>query len=570
MSITSSLSPSSIPPKQPKSLRTKIFYSIFGVATLIEILVFIFLGIAFDRMLEKQAFENLKNEALQIKLQMQNSNYLNFWSHYPYRITLVDSSGKVLYDNRLLAEDLPNHLSHQEIQEALSTKQSASSKRFSQSLNQKTLYYAIFLPEYNLILRVATSQNQMYQTQLDFVPYMLCIIFITLIASFGFAWYFTKSIINPINALGSLESKETLLQIPYIELSGFISKIYTQKKKIKKQLKIISLKQQEFEAISQNIDEGFMRLNAIGEVLSFNHKAQKIFAQTEIGLNVTLHEDFLKYFKHIDFSSPQIQTSEQQINGLYIEMITFPIHSKSKFNGFVVLLLDKSADFKIQNLRKEFSANVTHELKTPLSVIIASSEMIKNNMILPQDLPEFADKIYLESTRLLDIINDILKLSFFDEGTQHLEKSLIDLYALSKLVLKSLENPAQQKNISLRVIGEKCEVLGIENLLWDMIYNLCENAIKYNIEGGSVEICTSKQNNKAILSIKDSGIGIPKESLDRVFERFYRVDKGRSKKFGGTGLGLSIVKHIALYHNAKITLNSEVGAGSEVIVTFDL
>ncbi len=640
-----------------------------------EAVIFISLLILADNVSQKWAFEHLKEEAQKLATQMKSTDYLAFWGQYPYRISLIDEGGKVIYDNRLEPASLSNHADREEVKAAIAGNPSYV-VRDSTSAHQRLLYYAVYLPSYHLVLRVCMSQRAIYAAGFWILGYVAAVMLLALLLSALVARYLTRSIIAPLNSLESLESKS--FKPPYSELFVFFDKIIAQKKKIKKASKIIARQERQFQAISQNISEGIVLLDEHKKILSFNDKALMMLPHLRAGAVVgensareageiasefgapkmqnldssknnardknsadTITDtiaDTEGIFASIDFSSAKAQAQDIQIQGCDIEMIALPVLGKSKAKAFVVLLLDRSEKIQNQRLRREFSANVTHELKTPLSTIMASSEMMKQGMIAQGDIAAFSGKIYEKCKRLLDIINDILKLSFFDEGGV-LEKSRVCLKESAQKALNALSPLITQKRIQVRLNAQDDEnlaIFGVPNLIEDMLYNLCENAIKYNHEGGKLEVSIykmresgarnfgvresdmrvfgaresgvqeidkilpapfvkiagknasqiapkstskstglqafgahNKNSTKICIHIKDDGIGIPLDEQEKVFERFYRVDKSRSKKLGGTGLGLSIIKHIALYHGAQILLKSEEGKGCEVVIIFD-
>ncbi|HJC74811.1 MAG TPA: two-component sensor histidine kinase [Candidatus Mediterraneibacter faecavium] len=222
----------------------------------------------------------------------------------------------------------------------------------------------------------------------------------------------------------------------------------------------------------------------------------------------------------------------------------------------------------VSNMRKEFSANVSHELKTPLTSISGYAEIMKNGMVRPQDIPLFSERIYKEARRLITLVEDIIKLSKLDEESVELEKQDVDLYELTREIISRLSPQASQKNIRMEVTGEPVNYFGIRQILDEMIYNVCENAVKYNNENGRVSVWVGNTLDGPKITVSDTGIGIPKEHHERIFERFYRVDKSHSKERGGTGLGLSIVKHGALLHGAKVMVDSTPGRGTRIEMQF--
>ncbi|WP_300948569.1 ATP-binding protein [uncultured Helicobacter sp.] len=381
----------------------------------------------------------------------------------------------------------------------------------------------------------------------------------------------SRKIIVPIE---NINLSHPLKTNPYPELKPFMQRIAKQKKKIKKQLGIIKARQREIEMIIYNMKEGFILLDAKGAVRSFNAIALEY-------LNITA-EDIVFEIPHLQSMNTEITSMLDDTQGedrhfecvigertLYI--VALPVRVNNMLQALALLVIDKSAQKQAEDLRKSFSANVTHELKTPLSVILASSEMLKSGLVKQGDEQSFLTKIYIESKRLSTLIDNILRLSFFDENTLELEKSYVDLYEICKRVQKNLMPLAQNKNIHIYLLPppqSKSEIWGISSLIEDMVYNLVENAIKYSYEDSTITISLSHKEQYITLSVKDEGIGIPLEEQERIFERFYCVDKSRSKKLGGSGLGLSIVKHIVGIHNARIKLVSKVGKGTSMSVEF--
>ena len=233
-----------------------------------------------------------------------------------------------------------------------------------------------------------------------------------------------------------------------------------------------------------------------------------------------------------------------------------------------MVILDITECEKRDMLRREFTANVSHELKTPLTSISGFAELMKAGDVLENDVTDFSKSIYDEAQRLITLVNDIIKISELDGQSIPYEKETVDLYELSKEVIGRLEKEADKKNITFHLIGGRAEIIGVHKILEEMLYNLCDNAIKYNKENGTVDVLVNQTGDGVNVIVRDTGIGIPISHQDRVFERFYRVDKSHSKKVGGTGLGLAIVKHGALYHHAKLSLESTVDVGTVVTIAF--
>ncbi|EAI7391106.1 PAS domain S-box protein [Campylobacter upsaliensis] len=445
---------------------------------------------------------------------------------------------------------------------------------------QKKLFSIIFGVIFALVFFINAflilSEEEFFIGQ-DFSWFLSCVLaefFLVFLCSFFLARFLSYIFLKPLEKIDF----ENLEHIPYPELKKMLEKIKLENKAFKIQFKHLKRKKQELQSLTQNMNDGLIFISRTGEILSENLSAEKYFANLNLIHNILelknsqFLELVLKYLKEFKKGKLKSEIRENFTfhypNNLECELVFSPIFSqKKKFKGMLIVLCDITELKRLQNLRKEFSANVTHELKTPLTSIMASSEMIKNKLVAPQDLPNFVDKIHLESKRLLDMINEILKISFLDE-TQTLPFHRVNLKEVVERAYKRLELLANQHTIRFELDLEDAYILGIDELLENLVFNLCDNGIKYNHKGGFVKVRLKKLNNFVELSIKDNGIGIPKEFQERVFERFFCVDKSRSKKIGGSGLGLSIVKSVLKLHKASIELKSELGKGSEFKMRF--
>lgn len=445
---------------------------------------------------------------------------------------------------------------------------------------QKKLFSIIFSVIFALVFFINAflilSEEEFFIGQ-DFSWLLSCVLaefFLVFLCSFFLARFLSYIFLKPLEKIDF----ENLEHIPYPELKKMLEKIKLENKAVKIQFKHLKRKKQELQSLTQNMNDGLIFISRTGEILSENLSAEKYFANLNLIHNILelknsqFLELVLKYLKEFKKGKLKSEIRENFTfhypNNLECELVFSPIFSqKKKFKGMLIVLCDITELKRLQNLRKEFSANVTHELKTPLTSIMASSEMIKNKLVAPQDLPNFVDKIHLESKRLLDMINEILKISFLDE-TQTLPFHRVNLKEVVERAYKRLELLANQHTIRFELDLEDAYILGIDELLGNLVFNLCDNGIKYNHKGGFVKVRLKKLNNFVELSIKDNGIGIPKEFQERVFERFFCVDKSRSKKIGGSGLGLSIVKSVLKLHKASIELKSELGKGCEFKMRF--
>lgn len=491
--------------------------------------------------------ENLKNESTD------------------YRITWIDKSGNIIFDTQSNSESMENHLEREEVKEAFANG-SGESERYSSTLTEKMMYCAELLDD-GTVLRISVSQLTVLTLLLGIAQPVAIVFVIALVVSFIFASRISKRIVKPLN---EIDLDNPLENDAYDELSPFLSKISNQQKKIKLQENQLSQRKNEFLAITSNMNEGLVLLGKDKKVISINPSAESFFTSEADCTGM----DFIRLERNPDIikalERAEIQdTSEIQVNrnGRIFQLNISCIRDMGELSGFVILIFDITEKSDSENCRREFTANVSHELKSPLQSIMGSAELIENGLVKKEDMPKFIGNIHSEATRLLTLINDIIKLSKLDEGTT-LSENDFDLYSLVKENIEVLKSSAEKKNISVSFKGESLMMKSMKPLVSEIVYNLIDNAIKYNVENGSVEISISRDKNNIILSVSDTGIGIPEEYQERVFERFYRVDKSHSKETGGTGLGLSIVKHAVQDIGADIKLESRCGKGTVVTVRF--
>lgn len=555
-------------------MQKRIFYAIFGVCAFLLLISNVFLFLYFDIFFKTHTINEMKKQAATF-LSAQNLAEISSKTgdfSAQNRLSIIDEKGLVLFDN--FASNLNNHLDREEIKSTL--KNGESSKiRYSQTLKQNLIYYAKAYKDGNKtsIIRISAPQENLKKIALNLALLFACEMLVLLFICFFIAKILANKILSPIK---NINLKELHKNNAYSELGGIIKKIKEQNKTIKKAYKKLLQKQQESLLLAQNIKDGFMLLNAKTMIILANKNIENFLnLNNATSLENIENSAFSKLCYQIfdEFKSQKIKQNksiQMPLNAKECELIFSPIFVEEKFKGMMILIQNLSEQKRAQNLRKEFSANVTHELKTPLTTILASTEMIKNGLVKNADMPQFIGRIYNESKRLLQMIDEILRLSFFDENKQSLlQKQKINLKTIILKVLSRLEQIRQKQGIKFYCDLEDLELFGVYELIENLIYNLCDNAIKYNKANGFVKISLKKQNGAIKLSIKDSGIGIKEEYHSRIFERFFCVDKSRSKELGGTGLGLSIVKHACFYHNARLSLQSEFGAGSEFCVVFD-
>ena len=527
-------------------------------------------GVLFQVFSERNALE-LRNSADVISKALQYQQdalaYLNGLSISGIRITWIATDGTVLFDNQADAEQMENHANRPEVQDAMISGM-GQSQRYSATLAQETNYYALRLDD-QTVLRTSITSQSVFGFLLGLLPAFLAIVCAVLLLSLFMASRLAKRTLQPINNL-DLEHPEN--NDVYEELSPLLSRVSEQNMRIDMQLDELKTRREELTAITQNMSEGLVMLNADQHVLSINRSVQKLFcvqAESCIGKHVlTLSRDLaLEGVVHNASKGNRAETL-MEIGARVHQVVASPVRTEGEHVGTVLLLLDITERAEAERMRREFSANVSHELKTPLTSISGYAEIMKNGVAKPEDMKKFASRIYDESNRLIELVEDILQLSKLDEGRIGQAMEDVDLKELANDVKSRLSALAEQYGVRVSVKGEALKVHGVRMVLEEMVFNLAENAIKYNKRGGLVDIVLVDTGDGPELSVRDNGIGIPLAHQDKVFERFYRVDKSHSRESGSTGLGLSIVKHGARFHGARVMLSSAAGTGTTVKLTF--
>lgn len=548
-------------------MHKKIFRSSMLVTLLVLLSsIVLIMGILYDYF-ESQLINELKREAAYISIAIENEGieYLDSIENENERITLIAPDGTVIADTVADTDVLENHIDREEVKEAIQNG-SGTSSRYSDTLTEKIVYYALEMKDGN-ILRISARHYTVFTILFGLLQPIMIVVFISILLSLWLCHRVSVKIVEPINTL-DLEHPEN--NETYEELTPFLKKIANQRKIIDKQLKDAMQMQEEFKLITENMSEGFLIIDSEMRILTHNTAAMKLLnmsaAESENVLSVNRSKAFRKMLERV--LSGVRNESETESDGKYYRFIANPVLDENNIIGAVVVILDVTESVNSENLRREFTSNVSHELKTPLTSISGFAEIMKNGDTPNEMVIDFSNSIYEEAQRLISLVSDIMKISELDEKTVVYEKETVDLYSLSLEVAERLRAEADKKNIKINVIGDTAEVIGVRKILDEMIYNLCDNAIKYNKENGIVDIIVSLADSKVKLIVRDTGIGIPTAQQSRVFERFYRVDKARSKSIGGTGLGLAIVKHGAIYHNAEIELESKENAGTLVSVIF--
>ena len=526
----------------------------------------LFFGVMY-RDYEDGAFARLRAEAAAIAqgLGAAGSDYFDSFAPDD-RVTWIAANGTVLYDSAAPAQLLESHAGREEIDQALQTGE-AQTSRYSKTLLQRTFYYAKLL-EGGTVLRVSCTQNSLPAMILMLLTPFLWVATLVLILCGVLSYRLARQITKPLNAI----NPDNPAPLPsYPELTPLFDKLREQNRTIGKQMNELQLRQREFTAITENMREGFLLVDCKMHVLSSNHSALEVLGRRELKPGCLLYDAECRQ-EIFDAVDTALSGSHAEllltIDETSWQVLANPVVASGQVAGAVVLFMDVTEREQRERLRREFSANVSHELNTPLTSISGFAELMKEGLVPPEKIPEFSGDIYKESLRLIGLVNDIIQLSRLDENSTQFQRAPVDLYDLCAQSIERLSTVAARQSVTLELTGEHAEIMGVEQLLKEMIYNLLDNAIKYNVPGGSVTASVRKSAGRTILSVADTGIGIPYAHQPRVFERFYRVDKSHSKEVGGTGLGLSIVRHAAQYHGARLELKSQPGKGTTITVTF--
>lgn len=535
----------------------KIIRSLFSLAMLVLVIgAALFSGILYGYY-EKQSFASLAQEAEQLQQTMEYVSPEQMRS--ADRITLISPDGTVLYDSVARADAMENHLSREEVVQAL-REGTGKSSHYSSTVLKKNLYYALRLEDGN-ILRLSREQSSLGAMLLNMAWPIAATVAGLLLLAAGLSVRLARQITQPINAISPDDPQDV-----YPELQPLTQRLRQQRETIRNQMDELSRRMREFSAMTENMSEGFLLIDLRGHVLTENHSASMLLPTDADNIAKCSQRELCQ-------AAQQALTGQRcerllQQGERTLSVIASPVLESGQVTGAVVLTLDVTEREQREKLRREFSANVSHELKTPLTSISGFAELMSQGLVPPDKVREFSLDIQKECTRLTNLVEDIIDLSRLEEGGGDMTWEDIDLYTLCDDVLQSLEPVAKRQTVTLRLAGESLQVRGVYQVLREMIYNLCDNAIKYNRSGGSVTVAVVRSAGRASVAVADTGIGIPYEDQSRVFERFYRVDKSHSRAIGGTGLGLSIVKHAAALHGAEIKLQSQPEDGTVITVLF--
>lgn len=546
----------------------KIFKSIMTVCTVVLILGLAFVMGILYRYFGKQISTELEKEAFYAAQGVESSGmeYLEKLDGKNSRITLIDQDGSVLYDSQAEASSMENHKDREEVKEAAETGK-GKAVRMSETLSEKTIYYALRLED-GKVLRVSSTQYSVLALVYQLIVPVLWILLLMIVLSGLFASRLSKKVVEPVNKLDLEHPEENEV---YEEVAPLLSRMYKQNREIKNQIDTARRQQEEFSIITENMQEGLVVIDRYTMILSGNASVWKLFHVNgpKNGESVYVLNRSEEFQSIIDKAlGGKNNEAVLKVDGSDIHVVANPVMREEQVEGAVLLLVNVTEKLEREKLRREFSANVSHELKTPLTSISGFAEIIQDGYVKEEDVRAFAGRIYKEAQRLITLVEDVIRISQLDEGEVPYEWTETDLYQTAKNVFGTLSEAAKKQDVHLYIEGDRVQLHTVPNILEEVLFNLCDNAIKYNKPGGSVCICLTENEESVCISVKDNGVGIPKEDQSRVFERFYRVDKSHSKEIGGTGLGLSIVKHGVSFLGGEVELESTPEQGTEITVSF--
>ena len=496
----------------------------------------------------------------------QGSSFLEGLDTSDCRITWIDADGTVLYDSISRPDQMENHLEREEILAALETG-FGESTRYSATLMERSLYCAQKLPD-GTVIRLSMAQNSVFTLVLGMAQPICMVIAVTIALSLFLAFQLSRQVVKPLN---ELNLNDPLSNVEYEELTPLLRRIDSQQKQLRYQAGELRRKKTEFDTVTGSMGEGLILLNNKGLILSMNPAAAALLhiSRSFIGKDFLTNADSsgVKELVRTALFGQHVESNVSLPQGEH-QVVASPVHADGMVTGVVLLIMDISEKQKAEAIRREFTANVSHELKTPLHSISGYAELMKSGLVPPQDTQLFAEKSYAEAQRLIRLVEDILRLSRLDEDFGNVRRESVDLFALAYEAVNRIQPQAELASVTLELTGQATIISGYPAQLSAIVANLCSNAVKYNRPGGRVTVSVQEEDTQVVLTVADTGIGIPPEHQPRIFERFYRVDKSHSKAVGGTGLGLSIVKHAALIHNAEISLDSVPGQGTTITIRF--
>lgn len=546
----------------------RIFRSIFTVAAVILLASFVLItGVLYEYFSNKQVDQlNMQTHLAAQGLEAAGEDYLSDMDISGCRLTWIAADGTVLYDSQAEQSGMENHADREEVRQALKTGH-GESMRYSTTLMERQLYSADRLSD-GTVVRISDTQYTPLTLILGMIQPVIIIALIALLLSLLLASRMAKRIVKPLNEM-SLDNAEKIETYP--ELAPLTDKLKSQQNQLREQEKELRRRRDEFDAATGSMTEGLVLLNEQGSVLSINKAATKALdiGRYCIGKDIRALSEEPRLRETVEKAlGGEHGEAHITLGGVSYRLYASPVTSGDRVAGAALLMLDTTEKEKAEQLRREFSANVSHELKSPLHTISGCAELLANDIVKPEDVPHFLSQIQSESKRMIALIEDIIKLSHLDEGAEDMQREDVDLLSVARREAGNLSQAAEDAGVTLTVSGESAVINGIPQLLAAIVHNLCENAIKYNHPGGFARVNVRREGKKTLLTVEDDGIGIPPEEQQRIFERFYRVDKSHSKEVGGTGLGLSIVKHAAALHNARISVVSAPDRGTTITLAF--
>ncbi len=546
----------------------RIFRSIFTVAAVIILASFVLItGVLYEYFSNKQVDQlNMQTHLAAQGLEAAGEDYLSDMDISGCRLTWIAADGTVLYDSQAEQSGMENHADREEVRQALKTGH-GESMRYSTTLMERQLYSADRLSD-GTVVRISDTQYTPLTLILGMIQPVIIIALIALLLSLLLASRMAKRIVKPLNEM-SLDNAEKIETYP--ELAPLTDKLKSQQNQLREQEKELRRRRDEFDAATGSMTEGLVLLNEQGSVLSINKAATKALdiGRYCIGKDIRALSEEPRLRETVEKAlGGEHGEAHITLGGVSYRLYASPVTSGDRVAGAALLMLDTTEKEKAEQLRREFSANVSHELKSPLHTISGCAELLANGIVKPEDVPHFLSQIQSESKRMIALIEDIIKLSHLDEGAEDMQREDVDLLSVARREAGNLSQAAEDAGVTLTVSGESAVINGIPQLLAAIVHNLCENAIKYNHPGGFARVNVRREGKKTLLTVEDDGIGIPPEEQQRIFERFYRVDKSHSKEVGGTGLGLSIVKHAAALHNARISVVSAPDRGTTITLAF--
>ena len=517
-------------------MTAKIFKSIFMTALAILIsAILIFFAFTYNHYNERIVAELERDfEYISTGISTYGTDYLESVSAEGVRIKLTSSDGTVIYDS---------------------------------APNDKQALSCTSVLDDGWTLVVSTAESPLASVLIDMLGTGLILFALAVLLAFFVANSLSRSIVKPINNINLDNPNESEV---YEELRPMLSRLSRQRYKLSLQLAKLRIKEEEFSSIMANMSEGITVINSKTAILSCNDSAKRIF-----GISGDLPRSILSVNNSESFRAAIVKALKGEVahdairtDEKVYSITVSPVIQDSGVEGAVVLVIDDTEKDERERLRREFTSNVSHELKTPLTAISGFAELIRSGITSTEDAVHFADNIHKEAARLIVLVGDIIQLTRLDGSEMPYDDEPVRLDELVRETAERLEGVAASNDISISCDTERVRMPGNSKIVEEIIYNLADNAIKYNKPGGFVKLRAFCDGNEAVLAVSDNGIGIPVDKQDRVFERFFRVEKSHSKNIGGTGLGLSIVKHSAAYHKARIILNSEEGQGTEITVRF--